>query len=183
MRFFHYLNGVLMSVNLLISQFSLNRMNNTISGCPCKERDGWLTELWYTGDPNIQVSVYTQSLNFIQHRSGPFFVLLSAVQGLFVLLIALRKKYSLLSVLCVFEVICNCDFILVLPFSISHPLLVFYIYLWLSIHVSSPYVNASFKYACCSNLHCLETLNFVCDKMLKSFLVFPNSVLLLPKYV
>lgn len=77
-------------------------------------RKGWMPAwvTWYTGNPRIQMSLHMSSVNIIQHRTGPFCLVLSTVWGLFVILLALRNKFSFLNVLYIYEVISNCVFIL-----------------------------------------------------------------------
>lgn len=75
---------------------------------------GWMAAwvAWYTGNPHIQMSVHMSCVNIIQHRTGPFCLVLSTMQGLFVILPALRNKFSFPNVLFICEVISNCGFIL-----------------------------------------------------------------------
>ena len=77
-------------------------------------RKGWMAVwvTWCTGNPYIQMSVHMSIVNIIQHRNGLFCLVLSTVRGLFVILLALRNKFSFLNVLYICEVISNCVFIL-----------------------------------------------------------------------
>jgi hypothetical protein len=77
-------------------------------------RKGWMAAwvTWFTGNPHMQMSVHMSSVNIIQHKTGPFCLVLSTVWGLFVILLVLRNNFSFLNVLCICEVISNCVFIL-----------------------------------------------------------------------
>jgi hypothetical protein len=46
----------------------------------------------------MQMSVHISSLNIVQHRTGPFCLVLITVQGLFVIRLALMNKFPFLNV-------------------------------------------------------------------------------------